>query len=95
MVADGQLGAFGGMVTKDWKERPRSTEQMYGEALWQGVPDPRVWVFPRLDPPLPTPGQYDVELILQSAAPVEQLQDSVDQVLGCGIQERQVPLRRQ
>src|SRR5690606_22336837 len=24
-------GAFGGMVTKDWKERDRSTEQMYGQ----------------------------------------------------------------
>ena len=32
-------------------------------------------VFPRLDPPLPTPGQYDVELILESELPAAQLLD--------------------
>ena len=31
---------------------------------------PGLRVFPRLDPPLPTPGQYDVELVLQSDAPL-------------------------
>jgi multidrug efflux pump len=77
-------GAFGGMVTKDWKQRPRSTEQMYGAVFGAVSQIPGLQVFPRLDPPLPTPGQYDVELILQSAAPVEQLQDSVAQVLAAG-----------
>jgi multidrug efflux pump len=77
-------GAFGGMVTKDWKQRPRSTEQMYGEVFGAVSQIPGLQVFPRLDPPLPTPGQYDVELILQSAAPVEQLQDAVGQVLAAG-----------
>jgi multidrug efflux pump len=77
-------GAFGGMVTKDWKERPRSTEQMYGEVFGKVSQIPGLQVFPRLDPPLPTPGQYDVELILQSAAPVEQLQDAVGQVIAAG-----------
>jgi len=77
-------GAFGGMVTKDWKLRPRSTEQMYGAVFGAVSRIPGLQVFPRLDPPLPTPGQYDVELILQSAAPVEQLQDAVDQVLAAG-----------
>ena len=77
-------GAFGGMVTKDWKLRHRSTEQMYGEVFGKVSQIPGLQVFPRLDPPLPTPGQYDVELILQSAAPVEQLQDAVGQVIAAG-----------
>ena len=77
-------GAFGGMVTKDWKQRPRSTEQMYGAVFGAVSQIPGLQVFPRLDPPLPTPGQYDVELILQSSAPVEQLQDSVARVLAAG-----------
>src|SRR5262249_59431178 len=76
--------AFGGMVTKDWKERPRSTEQMYGEVFGAVSQIPGLQVFPRLDPPLPTPGQYDVDLILQSSAPVEQLQDVVGQVIAAG-----------
>jgi multidrug efflux pump len=77
-------GAFGGMVTKDWKLRHRSTEQMYGEVFGKVSGIPGLQVFPRLDPPLPTPGQYDVELILQSSAPVEQLQESVGQVIAAG-----------
>jgi multidrug efflux pump len=43
-------------------------------------------VFPRLDPPLPTPGQYDVELVLQSDAPPEQLLETVGAVVGAGWQ---------
>ena len=59
-------GGFGGLVAKDWKERERSTEEMYGEVFGAVSQVPGLRVFPRLDPPLPTPGQYDVELVLQS-----------------------------
>jgi len=77
-------GAFGGMVTRDWKERSRSTEEMYGEVYGAVSQIPGLQVFPRLDPPLPTPGQYDVELVLTSSAPPQQLLESVDGVLGAG-----------
>src|SRR5688500_6919290 len=66
-------GAFGGLVAKDWRERERSTEEMYGAVFGAVSQIPGLRVFPRLDPPLPTPGQYDVELVLQSEAPAEQL----------------------
>ena len=46
-------GGFGGMVAKDWKERTRSTEQMYGEVYGAVSQVPGLRVFPRLDPPLP------------------------------------------
>ena len=50
-------GAFGGMVTKNWKERERSTEQMYGE-VYQAVSQiPGLRVFPRLDAKLRTQGR--------------------------------------
>src|SRR5262249_19351967 len=74
-------GAFGGMATKDWRERGRSTQQMFGDVFGAVSQAPGLQVSPRLDPPLPTPGQYDVELVLQSDAPVEQLLEGVDQVL--------------
>jgi multidrug efflux pump len=45
---------------------------------------PGLRVFPRLDPPLPTPGQYDVELVLQSDLPPEQMLETVGQVVGAG-----------
>ena len=79
-------GGFGGMVTKDWKERDRSTEEMYGEVYGVVSQIPGLRVFPRLDPPLPTPGQYDVELVLQSDLPPEQLAQVVDEVLAAGWQ---------
>jgi multidrug efflux pump len=77
-------GGFGGLVAKNWKERSRSTEQMYGEVFGAVSQIPGLRVFPRLDPPLPTPGQYDVELVLQSDAPPEQLLDAVNAVVGAG-----------
>ena len=43
-------------------------------------------MFPRLDPPLPSPGQYDVELILASDVPPEQMLQTVGAVLGAGWQ---------
>jgi multidrug efflux pump len=79
-------GGFGGMVTKDWRERARSTEQMYGEVFGAVSQIPGLRVFPRLDPPLPTPGQYDVELVLQSDAPPEQMLETVGAVVGAGWQ---------
>ncbi|MGH7470244.1 MAG: efflux RND transporter permease subunit [Longimicrobiales bacterium] len=79
-------GGFGGMVAKDWKERTRSTEQMYGELFGAVSQVPGLRVFPRLDPPLPTPGQYDVELVLASDAPPEQMLELVGAVVGAGWQ---------
>ncbi len=79
-------GGFGGLVAKDWKERGRSTEEMYGEVFGAVSQVPGLRVFPRLDPPLPTPGQYDVELVLQSEAPAEQLLETVGAVVGAGWQ---------
>jgi multidrug efflux pump len=79
-------GGFGGLVAKDWRLRERSTEQMYGEVFGAVSQIPGLRVFPRLDPPLPTPGQYDVELVLQSDAPPEQLLETVGAVVGAGWQ---------
>ena len=79
-------GGFGGFVAKDWHERSRSTEQMYGEVYGAVSQIPGLRVFPRLDPPLPTPGQYDVELVLQNDLPPEQMLETVGAVVGAGWQ---------
>jgi multidrug efflux pump len=79
-------GGFGGMVTKDWKERSRSTEEMYGAVFGAVSQVPGLRVFPRLDPPLPTPGQYDVELVLPSDASPQQMLETVGAVVGAGWQ---------
>src|SRR5947208_1884812 len=79
-------GGFGGMVTKNFKERSRTTEQMYGQVYYAVSQVPGLQVFPRLDPPLPTPGQYDVELILASDLPPEQMLQTAGAVIGAGWQ---------
>jgi multidrug efflux pump len=57
---------------------------MYGEVFGAVSQLSGLRVFPRLDPPLPTPGQYDVELVLQSDAPVEQMLETTAGILGAG-----------
>jgi multidrug efflux pump len=79
-------GGFGGLVAKDSRERDRSTEEMYGAVFGAVSQVPGLRVFPRLDPPLPTPGNYDVELVLQSDAPPEQMLETVGAVVGAGWQ---------
>jgi multidrug efflux pump len=81
-----QWGGFGGMVAKNWKERARTTAQMYGEVFGAVSSVPGLRVFPRLDPPLPTPGQYDVEMVMESDAPPEQMLQAAGQVVGAGWQ---------
>lgn len=78
-------GGFGGLVAKDWTQRERSTEEMYGEVYGAVSQVPGLRVFPRLDPPLPTPGQYDVELIVQHGS-IEQLLETTQAVLDAGWQ---------
>ncbi|MET0534837.1 MAG: efflux RND transporter permease subunit, partial [Steroidobacter sp.] len=77
-------GGFGGMVAKNWKERDRSTEEMFGEVYGAVSQVPGLRVYPRLDPPLPTPGQYDVELIVQNEASIEELLATTQAVINEG-----------
>ncbi len=79
-------GGFGGVVAKDWHQRDRSTEEMFGEVYGALSQIPGLRVFPRLDPPLPTPGQYDVELVMLSNQPLDQMLETVGAVVGAGWQ---------
>jgi multidrug efflux pump len=77
-------GGFGGMVAKDWRERTRSTQEMVGDVYAAVSRVPGLRIFPRLDPPLPTPGQYDVELVLQSDLPPERMLETAAAVVDAG-----------
>jgi len=79
-------GGFGGLIAKDWRERERSTEEMYGDVFAEVSRVDGLRVFPRLNPPLPNPGQYDVELVLQSDAPPEQMLETAAAVVAAGWQ---------
>jgi len=66
-------GGFGGMITKDFKDRDRSTTELQSEVFGLVSQIAGVKAFPVLIPPLPGAGQYDVELIIKSDKPVEQM----------------------
>jgi multidrug efflux pump len=77
-------GGFGGLVAKDWTQRERSTEEMFGDVYGAVSQVSGLRVYPRLDPPLPTPGQYDVEMIVQNEASIEELLATTQAVLDAG-----------
>jgi multidrug efflux pump len=78
----GNFGGFGGMVHKYWKDRERSPQDNYLPLMMKLSQVPGLRVFPRLDPPLPTSGIHDVELLLLSNAPVEQMAEVAGQLVG-------------
>jgi len=78
-------GGFGGVVLKDWQARERSSQEMFGEVYGTVSQVPGLRVFPRLDPPLPSPGQYDVELIVQTDADIQRLLEATHNVLDQGM----------
>ena len=80
----GAWGGFGGLVTSDWDERGRATAEMLGEVYGKVAEVPGLRVYPRLDPPLPTPGWHDVELVLASDGAVEDLLATAGAVVGAG-----------
>ena len=64
---------FGGIITKDFRDRKRSTTEMYPEVFGMVSQIPGIEPFPILLPPLPGAGQYDVELIVKSDMDPQQL----------------------
>ena len=79
-------GGFGGITTKPFDERSRTTEEMYPEVFGIVSAIPGISPFPVLIPPLPGAGQFDVELVIKSDQPVEQLAESIDEIVSRGRQ---------
>jgi len=77
-------GGFGGVMTKDWHERKRSTSDMYGDVFGIASQNPGLRSFPILVPPLPGAGQFDVELVLKSDQPVERLLEIANEIAARG-----------
>ncbi|MCC7337008.1 MAG: efflux RND transporter permease subunit [Pirellulaceae bacterium] len=71
---------FGGVVTKDFDERSRSTTAMYPEVFGLASQIPGIQPFPILLPPLPGAGQYDVELVIKSDDPPARLAEQASEI---------------
>ncbi len=82
----GSSTGFGGLVTKDWDQRDRSTHEILGDVRQRLSQIPGLNVLPMLRPSLPTPGQFNVELVIQSDMPLDEMNELAQRVINQGNQ---------
>src|SRR5436190_670561 len=66
-------GGFGGMVTKPWSERKKTTQQLLAESAGSLSKIAGIRVIPLTPPPLPGGGNFPVDFVIASAAEPQQL----------------------
>jgi multidrug efflux pump len=66
---------FGGMVTKPWSERSKTTQQLLIESMGPLSQIPGIRVIPQTPPPLPGGGDFPVDLVIASPGEPQQLVD--------------------
>jgi multidrug efflux pump len=74
-------GGFGGMVTKPWSERTKTTQQLLMESMGPLSRIPGVRVIPLTPAPLPGGGDFPVDLVIASAAEPQQLGEIATQLV--------------
>jgi multidrug efflux pump len=71
-------GGFGGMTTKPWSQRSKTTQQLLMESMGPMSKIPGIRVIPQAPPPLPGGGNFPVDLVIASAAEPKQLTELAD-----------------
>jgi multidrug efflux pump len=74
-------GGMGGMVTKPWSERTKTTQQLMMEAMGPLSQIAGVRVIPQAPPPLPGGGNFPVDLVIASAGEPKQLSEFAEQLV--------------
>jgi multidrug efflux pump len=69
----GPGGGFGGMVTKPWSQRKKTTQQLLVESSAKLSKIAGVRVIPLTPPPLPGGGNFPVDFVIMSAAEPQQV----------------------
>jgi multidrug efflux pump len=74
-------GGFGGMVTKPWSQRKKTTQQLLVESSGPLSKIAGVRVIPLTPPPLPGGGNFPVDFAIVSAAEPEQVSQLAEQIV--------------
>jgi multidrug efflux pump len=74
-------GGFGGMVTKPWSERTKTTDQLLLEVMGPLSKIPGIRVIPLTPPALPGGGDFPVDFVIASSAEPEQLGELAGQLV--------------
>jgi multidrug efflux pump len=77
----GPTGGFGGMVTKPWSERNKTTEQLRLEAGTALAKIPGVRTISLTPPPLPGGGDFPVDFVVASTAEPAQVVELANQLV--------------
>ncbi len=72
---------FGGMVTKPWSERDKTTQQLLGESAGPLSKIAGIRVIPLTPPPLPGGGDFPVDFVIASAAEPRELTQFANQLV--------------
>ena len=79
-------GGFGGMVTKPWSDRKKSTSQLQVEASMGLSKIPGIRVISLVPPALPGGGSFPVDFVIASTAEPERLTEFANQLVGKAFQ---------
>ncbi|MGE5110933.1 MAG: efflux RND transporter permease subunit [Acidobacteriaceae bacterium] len=79
-------GGFGGMVTKPWSERTKTTQQLLLESTGPLSKIAGVRVIPLTPPPLPGGGNFPVDFVIASSAEPRQLEQFANQLVAKAFQ---------
>src|SRR5690349_3694902 len=74
-------GGFGGMVTKPWSERDKTTQQLLLESSGPLSKIAGIRVIPLTPPPLPGGGDFPVDFVIASAAEPQELTQFANQLV--------------
>jgi multidrug efflux pump len=75
-------GGFGGMVTKPWSQRKKTTEQLQVEAAAKLSTIPGLRVISLIPPALPGGGDFPVDFVVASTAEPERLTEFANRLVG-------------
>src|SRR5258705_9568551 len=79
-------GGFGGIVTKPWSDRKKTTQQIQMEASGGLSRIPGIRVISTVPPPLPGGGDFPVDFVIASTAEPSQLVGIANQLVGKAFQ---------
>ncbi|HET9699124.1 MAG TPA: efflux RND transporter permease subunit, partial [Terriglobales bacterium] len=79
-------GGFGGMVTKPWSQRDKTTQQLLLESAGKLSKIPGVRIIPLTPPPLPGGGNFPVDFVIASSAEPQQLVQFANQLVAKAFQ---------
>jgi multidrug efflux pump len=79
-------GGFGGLVTKPWSERTRTTDELILDAAGKLAQVPGVRVIPQAPAPLPGGGDFPVDLVIASTIEPQELVDVANELVAKAFQ---------